>query len=142
MRCARAPLSCLLLLSISCSDARQLISLSRDFNREYPDTRVGVSLTDRIILTVTLGDSPLVLAPCERQAGLAVRVAGFLRDHYEGLDSLSTVSIAFTTRKPEGIPPKQVRLPFRFAPAAIRAGLTAADSARAVAACRAWEELQ
>ncbi|HEU5217241.1 MAG TPA: hypothetical protein VFU23_01180 [Gemmatimonadales bacterium] len=132
----------LCLVSAACGDTRHLISLSGDLNREYRDTRVGVGLTDGLILTVTLADSPLALASCDRQAGLAVRVAAFVHDHYAGFDSLQVINVAFTTRAARDSAAGSLpRLPFRFAPAAIRAGGGTSDSAHAADTCRAWDEL-
>ena len=143
MAVRRSVLCFLLLLPASCGDARDLLSLGVALNREYPDTHVGVSLTSGLILTVTLGDSPLLLAPCDSQVALAMRVANFVRDHYSAFDSLSVINIAFTARRSrDPMPKRATRLPFRFARTAVSAGLGAPDSTRAVDTCQALEELQ
>ena len=92
----RVGLCLLLLLPASCKDARDLLSIRAALGREYPDTQVGLSVTDGLILTVTLTDSPLLLAPCDRQVAMAMRVATFVRDHYPGFDSLQVINIGFS----------------------------------------------
>jgi hypothetical protein len=131
------------ILTTGCRDARDLLSLGRALDGEYPGTQVGVTLTDGLILTVTMADSPLLRAPCDSQAVLAMQVATLVRARYPGFDSLQAVHVAFTpARSAEPLSGKAAHLPFRFARTAIRAGLGAADSAAAVDACTAWEELQ
>jgi hypothetical protein len=56
-------------LSVSCGDAPGLLSLAAALHRAYPDTQVGVTPTDGLILTVTMtdsppADSPRAVAPC------------------------------------------------------------------------------
>ena len=136
-------LSAVVLLTTGCRDARNLLSLGLALNREYADTHVGVTLTDGLILTVTMADSPLLRAPCDSQAVLAMQVATFVRAQYAGFQSLQAVHVAFAPgRSAEPLSGKAAHLPYRFAQTAIRAGLGASDSAQAVDACEAWEELQ
>lgn len=139
----RFALCVLLLLPAACRDAQDLLFLGFALNREYADTHVGVSLTDGLILNVTMAGSPLLRAPCDSQAALAMHVAAFVRDHYDGFDSLQIISIAFTPqRSPEPMASSAPQLPFRFPRAAISSGLRASDSARAVESCKVWAELQ
>jgi hypothetical protein len=91
---------------------------------------------------VTANDSALALASCETQVGFAMRVGRFLPRHYPGLDSLQVVSVAFTRDEEQGLVPlKNAHLPIRWRPSAVRAGLQAQDSVKAVESCRAFEEL-
>jgi hypothetical protein len=137
MRQGHGTLLMFLLLAAGCADLRHLISLRSGLSRECHEAGIGVSLTDGLILTVTLVNGPLAEAPCESQAALALRVAGYVRDHYPDFDSLQTVSIAFQQRRSFGpVATTSTHLPFRFARTALQAGLAAADSARAVALCR------
>ena len=143
MALRRSVLCLLLVLPTTCGDALELLSLRAALTREYPDTQVGVSLTDGLILTVTLGDSPLLLAPCDRQVALAMRVAAFVGNHYACFDSLQVINIAFAPRRSrDPMAGSAARLPFRFARAAISAGLGPPDSTRAADTCKALEELQ
>ncbi len=140
---AGAVLCLVVMLTTACRDVRSLLSLDRALNREYVGTHVGVSLADGLILTVTMADSPLLRAPCDSQAVLAMQVATFVRAQYSGFHSLQAVHVAFTpSRSAEPLTGKAAHLPFRFAQTAIRVGLGASDSASAVDACKAWEELQ
>lgn len=131
------------LLATGCSDVRDLHSLAVALNHEFAGTQVGVMLTDGVILRVTMTDSPLLRAPCDSQAVLAMRVATFVRRQFAPGDSLLAVHVAFAPASgAEPLTGKAAHLPFRFAPSAIRAGLGARDSAQAVEACKAWEDLQ
>ena len=140
----RASVPCLLLaIAAGCQDTRNLISLETALDREFVATTVSVSLTDGILLTMTVMDSVLVLAPCDAQVGFAIRVARFVSDHYTGFDELQSVNVAFSPGQSHVVvPTHQARLPVRFSPAAVRAGLGTADSTAAVSACTAYEELQ
>jgi hypothetical protein len=103
---------------------------------EFHTSDIGVSLTDGLILTVTFINAPVAREPCLNQAALAMRVAGYVRNHYRGFDSLHVVSVAFEQRGPLGRrDTRGARLPFRFGRAALETGLTAADTAGTVALC-------
>jgi hypothetical protein len=54
--------------------------LATALNDEFAGTRISVSLTDQIILTVTVADSALVTASCQPQVGIAMRIGRFLRE--------------------------------------------------------------
>lgn len=139
----RAALCLSFLLTGSCQDVRDLSALGAALNREYPDSEISVSLTDGLLLTVTVADSGFVHASCEGQAAVATRIASVVRGNYGGLGSLETISIAFAPRRSrDGRTAGPTGLPFRFAGTVLSAGLTQADSARAVESCRAWRELQ
>ena len=128
---------------MSCRDVRDLYTLGTALNKQYPDSRVSVSLTDRLILTITVADSGFAVASCERQAAVATQIATFVRGRYGGFDSLQVISIAFTPLGSQaGMTARPAGLPFRFAPTLVSAGLTPADSTRAVESCKAWRELQ
>jgi hypothetical protein len=116
-------------------------SLNDALNRASPVTPIGVSLTDGVLLNVTVADTGLMWAPCDQQVAMAIRVAHLVRDHYPELASLQVLSVTFAAGKPDTLAPRPARLPVRFPPAAVRAGLTAADSVQAVNSCRAFEEL-
>ncbi|HMA41116.1 MAG TPA: hypothetical protein VKP10_13670, partial [Gemmatimonadales bacterium] len=103
--------------------------------------RMGVSLTDGIILTVTVADSVLVAASCQEQVAVALRVGRFLREYDTDLAALQVVNVAFAPGRKDAAAPARARLPIRFSPAKIRAGLSASDSAEAVGSCRAFEDL-
>jgi hypothetical protein len=137
MRQGHGALLLLLLLAAGCGDVPQLIALRSGLSREFREAGVGVGLTDRLILTVTLVNGPWADATCESQAALALRVAGYVRDNYQDFDSLQTVSVAFQRRRSFGpVATTSTRLPFRFTRTTLQAGLLAADSADAVALCR------
>jgi hypothetical protein len=111
-------------------------------NDEFAGTRIGVSLTDQIILTVTVADSVLVTASCQTQVGFAQRIGRFLREYDTDLGSLQVVNVAFAPgRRDASTPAHHAHLPIRFSPARIQAGLTASDSADAVGSCKAYEDL-
>jgi hypothetical protein len=131
------------LLTVSCRDVKDLLALGAALKHQYPDSQVSVSLTDGLILTVTVADSGFAVASCEGQAAVAMRIASFVRGNYAGFDGLRTISIAFASSR------SQVRttasaagLPFRFGRTLLGAGLTQADSTRAVESCKAWRELR
>ena len=127
----------------SCRDAQDLYTLAGALKHEYPDYRVSVSLTDGLILTLTVADSALAVASCESQATVAMRIARFAGANYGGFNSLQTVSIAFASeRSRDRTTARAAGLPFRFASTLVSAGITQADSTRAVESCKAWRELQ
>jgi hypothetical protein len=130
------------LSSIACRDVTNLSRLAKAIDRELGDTEIHVALTDQIILTVTVTDSALVLAPCETQVAVAMRVGRLLPEHYPQLGGLQVVNVSFAPTADMGeVPLRNAHLPIRFSPAAIGAGLQPRDSASAVASCRAFEEL-
>ena len=132
----------LVLLCVACHDVGHLYRLTTALNQEFAETRMGVSLTDQIILTVTVADSVLVTASCQTQVGLAMRIGRFLREYDTDLASLQVVNVAFATRrKGTSVPARNAHLPIRFSPVRIRAGLSASDSTDAVGSCRAYEDL-
>jgi len=138
--CRRAGL--LVLLCVGCHDAGHVYRLVTALNDEFAGTKMGVSLTDQIILTVTVADSVLVTASCETQVGFALRIGRFLREYDTDLASLQVVNVAFAPgRKGASVPARNAHLPIRFSPARIRAGLRAADSTDAVGSCKAYEDL-
>jgi hypothetical protein len=138
----RSVLLLLLLLPAGCADLPGLLSLRAALNREYPDTPIGVRLTDESLLTVTLADSPLQFAPCERRVAEALRLATFIRDHYHGFSALRLVNIEFTSRDgSDSVAQSAPHFPIRFEPAAIAAGLTSLDSTRAVETCQTLDQL-
>lgn len=131
------------LLTVSCRDVRDLYTLGAALKQEYPHYQASVSVTDGLILTVTVADRALAVASCESQAAAAMRIAGFVRGNYGGFESLQTVSIAFASRRSQDrTTASAAALPFRFARTLLSAGLTPADSTRAVESCKAWRELQ
>jgi hypothetical protein len=130
------------LLTGSCQDVRDLSALGASLKQEYPDSEVSVSLTDGLILTVTVADSAFFHGSCEGQAAVATRVASVVRESYGGFPSLTTVSIAFAPSRSRTRTTAAAGLPFRFEPSVLSAGLSQADSTRAVESCKAWRELQ
>src|SRR5512144_1297020 len=131
----------LVLQCIACHDVGLVYRLTTALNREFAGTRMGVSLTDGILLTVTVADSVLVAASCQTQVGVAMRVGRFLRRHDTDLASLQVVNVAFAPGRKEAAAPARARLPIRFSPARIGAGLSASDSTDAVGSCTAYEDL-
>ena len=131
----------LVLLCVACRDVGHLYRLTTALNREFAGTRMGVSLTDGIILTVTVADSVLVTASCQTQVGVAMRIGRFLRQHDSDLASLQVVNVAFAPGRKGAAAPARPRLPIRFSPARISAGLSASDSVAAVGSCTAYEDL-
>ena len=129
------------LAQAACRDVSRLANLGHALNDEYAPTRLGVSLTDQILLTVTVGDSALALASCEVQVAFAMRIGRFLRERYPGLDGLQVVNVAFTAGFKREAAQSRAHLPIRFRPAAVQAGLQAQDSTEAVGSCQAFEEL-
>ena len=129
-------------LTITCHDAGHVYRLATALNNEFAGTKIGVSLTDQITLTVTVADSVLVTASCETQVGFALRIGRFLREYDSDLASLQVVNVAFAPgRKGASVPARNAHLPIRFSPARIQAGLSALDSTDAVGSCKAYEEL-
>ena len=132
----------IVLLCFACHEASHVYQLASGLNREFTETKMGVSLTDGIILTVTVADSVLVTASCQTQVGVAMRIGRFLREYDTDLASLQVVNVAFAPgRKDASAPVRNAHLPIRFSPARIRAGLSASDSTDAVGSCKAYEEL-
>lgn len=132
----------LVLSGIACQDVTNLRGLAKALDREFDDTVIRVSLTDQVILTIAVTDSTLVLASCETQVGVAMRVGELLPEHYPELGELQVVNVAFAPTEDMGeVPLHHAHLPIRFSPKAISAGLQPQDSATAVASCRAYEEL-
>lgn len=129
------------LLCVACHDVGHVSRLTTALNHEFAGTRVGVSLTDGIVLTVTVADSVPVTASCQTQVGVALRVGRFLREYDTDLGSLQVVNVAFTSGRKDAAAPSRARLPIRFSPARIRAGLNASDSTDAVGSCKAFEDL-
>ena len=132
----------LVVLCATCRDAGHLYRLAIALNREFAETHIGVSLTDGVILTVTVADSVLSIASCQTQVALAMRVGRFLRQQDPDLESLQVVNVAFRTgRKDAPVPVRAAHLPIRFSPARIVAGLGVSDSTNAVSSCKAYEDL-
>lgn len=129
------------LLCVTCRDVGHVYRLTTALNHDFAVTRMGVSLTDGIILTVTVADSVLVAASCQTQVGVAMRIGRFLRQHDTDLASLQVVNVAFAPGRKDAAAPPRARLPIRFSPARIRAGLSASDSTDAVGSCTAYEDL-
>lgn len=129
------------LTQAACRDVSRLSDLGRALNDEYAPTHLGVSLTDQILLTVTVGDSALARASCEAQVAFAMRIGRFLRERYPGLDALQVVNVAFAAGFSREAAQARAHLPIRFRPAAVQAGLQVQDSTEAVSSCRAVEEL-
>jgi glycine cleavage system regulatory protein len=131
----------LALLCVACHDVGHVYRLTTALNQEFAETRMGVSLTDQIILTVTVADSVLVTASCQAQVGIAMRIGRFLREYDTDIASLQVVNVAFTPGRKDASATVRARLPIRFSPARIRAGLSASDSTDAVGSCKAYEDL-
>lgn len=135
----------LVVLGVACRDVGHVYTLTTALNREFAETRMGVSLTDRIILTVTVADSVLSISSCEAQVAVAMRVARVLRQQDPNLKSLQVVTVAFVpgrkNRKDAPVPARTAHLPIRFSPAKVAAGLGASDSTDAVSSCKAYEDL-
>ena len=143
MSLCHAALCLSFLLTVSCRDLRDLYKLGAALNQQYPDSRVSVSLTDGLILTVTVADSTFAVTSCEGQAAVATRIATLVRGNYGGFDSLQTISVAFASSRASGrATAGAAGSHFRFAPNVLRRGLTPADSTRAIESCKAWRELQ
>ena len=123
-----------------CKDMSQLRTLARDLNEELAPTRLGVALTDQIILTVRAADAALAEGPCDARVGFALRVGRSLREHYPAFDELQVVNVAFAPDF-DGMLPSRPQLPIRFAPAVMRAASQATDSVQMVSSCQAFEEL-
>jgi hypothetical protein len=137
-----ALLGLVVVLCADCGEARRVYRLATALKQEFAPIKVGVMLTDGVILTVTVADSVLVVGSCETQIGGAMRVGRFLRDHDARVDSLLAVNVAFAPgSKGATIPPRNARLPIRFNPARVAAGLAPSDSTSAVSSCKAFEEL-
>jgi hypothetical protein len=131
----------LVLLCVACHEAGHVYRLVTALHDEFAGTKIGVSLTDQIILTVTVADSALVTASCQTQVGFALRIGRFLREYDTDLASLQVVNVAFASGRKDASAPVRARLPIRFSPAQIRAGLSASDSTDAVGSCKAYEDL-
>ena len=129
------------LTQAACRDVGRLYDLGQALNDEYAPTRLGVSLTDQILLTVTVRDSALALASCEAQVAFAMSIGRFLRERYPGLDALQVVNVAFATGFEREDAQSRAHLPIRLRPAAVQAGLQAQDSTEAVGSCRVFEDL-
>ena len=143
MSLRHAALCLLLLVTASCRDLRDLSELGAALQQQYPDARVSVSLTDGLILTVTVADSAFAAASCEGQAAVATRIASLVRSNYGGFDSLQTLSVAFASSRSRGrATTGSAGSHFRFAPDRLSRGLTPIDSTRGVEFCKAWRELQ
>lgn len=137
-----ALLGLVVVLCADCGEARHVYKLATALKQEFAPVEVGVMLTDGVILTVTVADSVLVVGSCETQVGGAMRVGRFLRDHDARIDSLLAVNVAFAPgSKGPAIAPRNARLPIRFNPARVAAGLAPSDSTSAVSSCKAFEEL-
>ena len=131
----RALLGLALSGAAACADVRDLAVLEYAVSQEF-GAAAGVGLTDGLILTVTLADSALAGASCERQAGMALQLARYVR-RYEHFDSLLSVSVSIVRPRASGRGTEPAtHLPFRFARTALQTGRLAADSANAVAMCR------
>ena len=132
----------LVLMCLACRDAGHVYRLATGLNDAFAGTKMGASLTDGIILTVTVADSVLVTASCQTQVGVAMRIGRFLREYDTDLASLQVVNVAFAPgRKDATAPARNAHLPIRFSPARIRAGLSASDSTDVVGSCKAYEDL-
>jgi hypothetical protein len=125
-----------LLLTAGCAEMYPLMELRSALSREFPEAGIGVSLSDGLMLTVTMTNGPSPAAPCDSQAAFALRVAEYVRHSYQHFDSLQTVSISFVQRA-SGDPARatSTHLPFRFSRAALETGQLAADSTSAVTLC-------
>jgi hypothetical protein len=136
MRQRRGTLLAILLVAVGCVDALNLMTLRRGLTREFHEDGIGVSLTDGLILTVTIANGVSADSPCESQVAFALRVADYVRRNYQDFDSLRTVSVAFVPGGSGGpMMATSTHLPFRFTRTALQTGLLAADSASAVVLC-------
>lgn len=141
-RVRQALLCLLVMLCADCRDANRVRDLATALTREFAASKVGVVLTDGVVLTVTVADSALVVGSCETQVGIGMRVGRFLREYDPDVGSLLAVNVAFAPgRKDAPMPARHAHLPIRFNPARVAAGLAAADSTSAVTSCTAFEEL-
>lgn len=137
------PLLCLLVvLCAGCRDVTRVLRLTNGLHHEFAATRMGVSLTDGLILTVTVVDSVLVTAPCQTQVAVAMRVGRFLQQHDAELESVQVINVAFAPgRTDAAVPAHSAHLPIRFSRATVAGGLGTSDSTEAVGSCKAYEEL-
>ena len=129
-------------LCVTCRDASHVYRLATALNHEFAESRVGVTLTNGLILTVTVADSVLAAASCQTQVAFAMRVGRFLRQHDADLHSLQVVNVVFVPgRKDAPVPARATHLPIRFSPTRVAAGLGTAGSMDAVSSCKAYEDL-
>lgn len=142
MRLGRPLGALLVVLCATCRDAGHVYRLATALNHEFGETHIGVSLTDGVILTVTVADSVLSIASCQTQVAVAMRVGRFLRQQASDLESLQVVNVAFVTgRRDAQAPVRAAHLPIRLSPARIVAGLGVSDSTDAVSSCKTYEDL-
>lgn len=135
-----AVITLIVLAQLGCKDMSQLRTLVRDLNEDLAPARLGVALTDQILLTVTVADAKLAEGPCDGRVGFALRVGRSLREHYPPFDGLQVVNVAFGPDF-DGTLPSRPQLPIRFAPAVMRAASQATDSMQMFSSCQAFEEL-
>lgn len=75
---------------------RDLLTLHQGLARQYPESAIGVNVTNSV-LTVTFQNSTRASLPEAERAALARQVAEFTRDHYPGYARLSRVQVGFVT---------------------------------------------
>lgn len=131
-----------MVLCAGCRDVTRVLRLTNDLNHEFAATRIGVTLTDGLIVTVTVADSVLVTASCQAQVAVAMRVGRLLQQHDAELESVQVINVAFAPgRKDAAVPVRAAHLPIRFSRAKVAAGLGTTDSSDAVGSCKAYEDL-
>lgn len=92
-RCARIAL--VLLAAVGCANLSALTALQRGLAERFREPGISVHLNNHEYLTVLFVNSKVAALPDSDRAVLAREVAEYVRDHYRGYSSLSTVAVGF-----------------------------------------------
>ena len=92
-RCARIAL--VLLAAVGCANLSALTALQRGLAERFREPGISIHLNNHEYLTVLFVNSKVASLPDSDRAVLAREVAEYVRDHYRGYSSLSTVAVGF-----------------------------------------------
>jgi hypothetical protein len=73
----------------------ETMALQQRLAEEFNTENIGLKVTNNSHLALTFQNSPMANLPESEQALKAREVALYVRDHYDGYNSLSTISVLF-----------------------------------------------
>lgn len=84
-----------MLAAVGCANLSALTALQRGLAERFREPGISVHLNNQEYLTVLFVNSKVASLPDSDRAVLARAVAEYVRDHYRGYASLSTVAVGF-----------------------------------------------
>jgi hypothetical protein len=90
-----ARIALVLLAAAGCADLAALTALQRGLAQRFKEPAISIHISNHEYLTVLFVNSKVASLPDSARAVLAREVAEYVRDHYRGYASLSTVAVGF-----------------------------------------------